>query len=90
MGIEKFANAEVKVCVRGIWLRFAEVVVAAPQRVWRPKKLFCYVRINGCKIRVPWERYHELTDANMVKIIFLPASRVAVRVEVAHGIGLAM
>jgi hypothetical protein len=75
---------------RDVEMRLAESVTAAPQKVWRPKKFFCYVRINGNKIRVPWERYYELREANLVRIAYLPESRVAVQIEVAHGLGIGM
>jgi hypothetical protein len=75
---------------RDVEMRLTESVTAAPQKVWRPKKFSCYVRINGNKIRVPWERYYELREANLVRIAYLPESRVAVQIEVAHWLGIGM
>ena len=66
----------------------AEVILAAPNRVRRPNNFFCYMQINGRRVRVPWDRYFELRDANLVKIVLLPTCRVAVRVEVAQGLGI--
>ena len=71
-------------------MRLASVLLAAPQRVWRPENFFCYLRINGVRIRIPWERYYELREANLIRVIFLPTSRVAVRIEVAPGLGIVM
>ena len=69
-------------------MRIAQSALAAPQKVWKPKYFFCYVRINGEKIRLEWKHYVDLREANLVRIVFLPTSRVASRIEVAHGLGI--
>jgi len=70
-----------------------EAIEAAPEKVWINRRGvtangFCYVRIKRLRIRVPSQLYGDLREANLVKIVFLPTCRVAVRVEIAHGLGI--
>jgi hypothetical protein len=70
-------------------IRVVKVVEGAPDVVWTNQwSGFCYARCAGLDIRVPNDMYRELQDANLVKVVFLPTSLVAVSVEVEHGIGL--
>jgi hypothetical protein len=77
-----------------IEMRVVELMEGAPESVWIPdsaieltKTGFCYLRLAGRTIRVPSDSYGELREANIVKVAFLPAAMVAVRVEPVRGIG---
>jgi MFS family permease len=67
--------------------RLVNIVEGAPERVFMTRFGRCYVRMSGQKIRIGNEYFSELRDANRVHIEFLPESLVAVRVEIARGIG---
>ncbi len=70
--------------------RTVEVLEGAPQRVWMGGRTGdCYLRISGQTIKVPNEFYAPLTDATMVKVAFLPTSKMAVRVDTSRGISIA-
>lgn len=66
---------------------------ASPEKVWLNRRGFAsgfaYARFLGLNLRVPNDMYHEISDANLVRVSFLPTSLVAVNIEVEHGIGLA-
>jgi hypothetical protein len=64
------------------------IVDGAPERATVSRGGFCYVWLQGLRIRVPNDEYHGIRDANMVRIAFLPKSHLAVRVDVMLGIGL--
>lgn len=67
-----------------------QTLEAAPERVWVNRRTgFAYARFLGLNLRVPNDMCHEIRDANLVKVSFLPTSLVAVNIEVEHGIGLA-
>lgn len=64
------------------------VLDGAPERAKISRGGFCYVWLHGMRIRVPNDEYQGIRDANLVRIAFLPKSRVAVHVEVMPGLGL--
>jgi len=69
-------------------LRIVELVGGVPERVWMAPDGLCYIRLTGRNIRVENHHYKELRDANLVRVEFLPESRIAVRVTISHGIGV--
>jgi hypothetical protein len=69
--------------------RTVEVVEDAPQRVWVAGRTGdCYLQISGHTIKVPNDSYGALEDATIVKVAFLPTSKIAVLVDTGRGIGL--
>ncbi len=68
--------------------RIVEVLEGAPQKSWIARNGDCYVVISGQTIKVPNDSYGALQDATIVKLTFLPTSRIAVTVETGRGIGL--
>jgi hypothetical protein len=68
--------------------RIVEVLEGAPEKAWLTRSA-AYVRLSGINIQVPHDRYAELRDANSVKVALLPVTRIAVRIDIARGIGLA-
>jgi len=66
-----------------------EVLEGAPDKITIDRRAgFCYLSIQGKKIRVPNDRYGELKDANWVRVAVLPTSLVAVHVDASRGVGL--
>jgi hypothetical protein len=69
--------------------RTVEVLEGAPQKIWVVGKTGdCYLQLSGHKIKVPNDCYGSLKDATVVKVAFLPTSKIAVRVDAGRGIGL--
>lgn len=66
----------------------ARVMEGAPERAWISRGGLCYIRMQGIPIRVPNDEYKQIREANLVRVAYLPKSRIAVHVEVASGIGL--
>jgi hypothetical protein len=64
------------------------IVEGAPERVYLTRFGRCYMKISGRKLRVANEYYNELREANNVRIEFLPESRIAIRVNIARGVGI--
>jgi hypothetical protein len=64
------------------------VLDGAPEKARVSRGGFCYVWLQGLRIRVPNDEYQGIRDANLVRIAFLPKSRLAVRVDVMPGVGL--
>jgi hypothetical protein len=65
-----------------------QILEGAPERAQVSRGGFCYVWLQGLRIRVPNDEYHGIRDANLIRVAFLPKSRLAVRVEVMSGLGL--
>lgn len=65
-----------------------QIVEGAPERVFMTRFGRCYIRISGRKLRVANEYYNELREANNIRIEFLPESRIAIRVNIARGVGI--
>ncbi|MBZ5504580.1 MAG: hypothetical protein LAO78_03735 [Acidobacteriia bacterium] len=65
-----------------------QIVEGAPERVYMTRFGRCYMKISGRKLRVANEYYNELREANNVRIEFLPESRIAIRVNIARGLGI--
>jgi hypothetical protein len=66
-----------------------EVIEGAPEKVRLDRRTgICFLTIQSKKIRVPNDRYGELSDANSVRVAILPTSLVAVRIDVSRGVGL--
>ncbi len=67
-------------------------VEIALERVWAGKSLFqlgfYYMRVGGQNVRIPSARFKEVRDANLVRVAFLPRSRLAVALQVIDGLGL--
>jgi hypothetical protein len=68
--------------------RTVEVLEGAPQRTWVARTGDCFVQLSGLTIKVPNDCYGSLKDATIVKVAFLPTSKIAVRVDAGCGIGL--
>jgi hypothetical protein len=69
--------------------RTVEVLEGAPQKIWVVGKTGdCYLQLSGHKIKVPNDCYGSLKDATVVRVTFLPTSKIAVRVDAGRGIGL--
>ena len=67
-----------------------KTIEAAPDKAWMSRLTgFTYVRLHGLDLRVPNDMYREVSDANLIRVSFLPTSLVTIDVEVEHGIGLA-
>ena len=67
----------------------ANIVEGAPVRVWRTKYGSCFLKIDGTTLRVPGDSFSSLVEANIVKVAYLPESRIAVEVQASRGIGVA-
>jgi hypothetical protein len=69
--------------------RAVEVLEGAPERVWMTSRNGpCYLWLSGQKIRIPIDDYESVKGAYIVKVAFLPRSRIAVRAEAGRGITL--
>jgi hypothetical protein len=69
--------------------RTVEVLEGAPQKIWVVGKTGdCFLQLSGHKIKVPNDCYGQLKDATVVRVAFLPTSKIAVRVDAGRGIGL--
>jgi len=69
--------------------RTVELLEGAPQKTWVVGRTGdCYLQLSGQTIKVPSNCYGALKDATIVKVAFLPTSRIAVRVDIGRGIGL--
>jgi hypothetical protein len=68
--------------------RVVEVVQGSPEAVWMAKSGFCYIRLDGRDIQIPNDRFRELSESTVVRIAYLPRSRVVVRVEASRTLGL--
>lgn len=68
--------------------RIVELLEGAPQKSWVARNGDCYLKISGITIKVPNDCQGPLQDATIVKVAFLPTSRIAVSIETGRGIGL--
>jgi len=64
-------------------------VEGAPERTYMKAGAgSCHVRIQGIDLTIPNDRFNEVKDANLIRIAFLPRSRVVVCLEIAYGLGI--
>jgi hypothetical protein len=69
--------------------RTVEVLEGAPERVWMAGRSGpSYLRLSGQTIRIPTDEYQSVKEAYMVKVTFLPKSRIAVRVQAERSIAV--
>ena len=69
--------------------RTVEELEGARQKTWVAGRTGnCYLQLSGHTIKVPNDCYGALQDATVVKVAFLPKSKIAVRVDIGRGIGL--